>query len=79
MNLSNVPNLHWKSIENRKAFMSSVAEELDVKKPSDWGRVTIESIKSLGGGALLNRYYKNSLFHCLQSLYTGLVVIIRSS
>lgn len=58
-------------MENRKESMDKIANMLHVKNPIDWGKVTIRKIYELGGGTLLRNYYGNSLFRCLQSVYTG--------
>lgn len=56
-------------MENRKKFIEKVAFELDIKNPSDWGKVNIHQVYELGGTTLLKKYYKDSLFGCLQAIY----------
>lgn len=68
---SKVPNSYWKSMENRKMLMDQIAKKLNIKNPSDWGKVTQNCIYELGGCSLLTRYYNGSLFACLQSIYQG--------
>lgn len=58
-------------MENRKKFMDEVAVKLDIKKPGDWGKVTLPTVYKLGAYSLINNYYDGSLFHCLQSIYPG--------
>lgn len=65
-----VPKSHWKSIENRKKFLDEVAIKLDVKTPSDWGKVTKQRFCEVGGSRILS-YYNNSLFYCLHTVYKG--------
>lgn len=67
------PRSYWKSKENRRKFMDGVAKKLNVKSPMDWGKVTIQQVFELGGGTLLSRYYKSSLYYCLQSIYEGCI------
>lgn len=68
---SKVTSSHWCSIDNQKKFLDEVAFKLNVKNPSDWGKVTTQQIHNLGGGSLLSHRYRDSLFHCLQSVYKG--------
>lgn len=51
--------------------MGDIALKLDIKKPSDWGAVSVDQIRELGGHLLIKSYYQGSLFQCLQSLYPG--------
>lgn len=62
---------YWNSMDNQKKFMNELAMKLEIKKPSDWGKVTKKEIYELGGGSMLSYYYENSLFHCLQVVYRG--------
>lgn len=71
-----VPTNFWKLQENRKKFLDELASKLKLKKPSDWGNVTIQQIHDFGGGSLLNTYYNDSIFACLQSVYTRLHFMI---
>lgn len=57
-------------MENRRNFLDEIVKKLDIKKPSDWGKVTVKRFFELGGSSLLN-YYNGSLFGCLQSVYQG--------
>lgn len=51
--------------------MDDIATKLNIKKPSDWGKLTLQQIHQFGGASLLNTYYNDSIFACLQSIYTG--------
>lgn len=64
------PRLFWKSIDNRKNLLDQIAFKLNIKNPRDWGRITTEKFKELGGGTLLS-YYNNTLIKCLKSNYAG--------
>lgn len=63
-----MPNGHWDSRENCKAFMDRVKAEHGVKDAKDWGRVLTRHVNDMGGRALLKRY-NSSLLHALQDLY----------
>lgn len=52
--------------------MDEVALKLNIKKPSDWGKVTKLEFFKLGGSSLLTSYYNSSLSSCLQSVYKGM-------
>jgi hypothetical protein len=58
-------------MENRRNFLDEIAKKLNIKTPSDWGKVTYDYFCELGGGSLLG-YYHGSLFACLQSVYKGI-------
>lgn len=70
-NITKVPNSHWKSMENRRKYLDAIAIKLNIKTPSDWGKVAIRHVYSLGGYGILS-YYNGSLFTCLQSVYKGI-------
>lgn len=65
-----MPLSFWKSMENRKTFMEECSKKLHIKKPSDWGNIKAQTIIRLGGRVLM-RYYRGSLYNCLQSIYKG--------
>lgn len=65
-----LPNSYWKSIENHKKLLDEIAIKLNIRSPSQWGKVTRYQVRGFGGGRLLN-YYSNSLYKCLQSVYKG--------
>lgn len=58
-------------MENCTKFLDEVASKLNIKKQSDWGKVTNKQIYDFGGAGLL-QYYNKSLFGCLQSVYKGI-------
>lgn len=55
---------------NRKKLFDHIAITLQIKLPRDWGKITNQKVKELGGGSVLGRF-NDSLFGCLQSLYQG--------
>lgn len=71
LHLHTVKRSHWKSFDNRIKFLEEVKNKLKISHPRDWGKVTIKDIRKLGGGTLLNSYYKQSLFMCLKSIFRG--------
>lgn len=73
-NRPNVPKNYWKSMENQKKFMDELAIKLNIKDPRDWGKQTTRVIYELGKGSLLNGYYNNSVFSCLQAVYKGFYI-----
>jgi hypothetical protein len=50
--------------------LEQVRKKFDIKKPSDWGKLTTIDLKKIGGSSLLSRY-QGSLFKCLKSIYKG--------
>lgn len=62
----------WKSMEDRRKFLDKVAIELNIKKASDWGRVTSKQFFEFGGAGLLFNYYNGSVFDCLTSVCKGI-------
>lgn len=68
---SNLPKTYWISVDNQKKFLEEIKVKLNVNHPSDWGKIQLRKIYALGGRTLL-KYYRGSLFTCLQSIYTGI-------
>lgn len=69
------PKSHWKSFENRKNFVEKLASRLQIKKPSDWGKISSRTIRDIGGSTLLTNYYNNSLFACLHDVQKGVAFL----
>lgn len=65
------PPSYWKSMSHQKQLLDDIAIKLNIKKPSDWGKITLLQFIELGGGSVLTFYYHGSLFKCLQSVYKG--------
>jgi hypothetical protein len=70
-----LPKSYWKSMENRRNFLDEIAKKLNIKTPSDWGKVTNQQLFEHGRSSLLGHYYNGSLFKCLQSVYKGIYSI----
>lgn len=69
----NVPKYsfgHWKKKEKQREFFDSLLKELNIKHPSDWGKVTNLFISQKGGKSLL-AHFRGSLFNALSSIYPG--------
>lgn len=64
-------------MENRKEFMDEIATKLNIKNPSDWGKITVRHVYELGGVTLLSRYYNGSLYSCLKSIYQGTILLFK--
>lgn len=47
-------------------------QRFQIKKPSDWGKVTIQQVEEAGGATLIKNYYESSLFKALTSVYPGI-------
>lgn len=65
-----LPKSYWTSPQNRREFLGKIKVKFGIKEPKDWGKIRIQDIKQMGGVSLL-KYYKGSLFRCLQSVYKG--------
>lgn len=66
-----VPRMHWQSMENRRKLLDEIAIKLNIKTISDWGKVSLQQFREHGGTGILN-YYNWSLFDCLKSVYNGI-------
>lgn len=49
-----VPRTHWEDDRAVKDFITGVAEKLRIREQSDWARVSLQQLRSLGAGSLLN-------------------------
>lgn len=65
-----LPRSYWQSTENSRKFLDEVAIKLNIKNPSDWGKVTNKVMHEYGGAGLL-KHFNNSLFDCLKFVYEG--------
>jgi len=63
-----MPRGYWKSLENRKAFVSLLAERMGVKRASDWKRVRYSDVRALPGGRGLLGHYP-SLYDALRECW----------
>ena len=62
-----VPHGHWKSLENQRKFMDSVASKLKIETPEQWKNVSKKEIEEMGGRGLMAKY--TSLFSLLSTVY----------
>lgn len=51
--------------------MENLGHSLNIKAPSEWGKVTIKTIRNMGGSSLIY-IYKGSLFRLLSHVFPGL-------
>lgn len=65
-----IPIRSWKRNSDRRQFLDEIKSQFQIEAPSDWGKITTNDIQKAGGSAIL-KYYKGSLFRCLQSVYPG--------
>jgi len=56
-------------MEQRREFLNWTFKELNLKSMDDWYNVPKEKIYELGGGAMLDGYYNDSLGNALVDLY----------
>jgi hypothetical protein len=66
-----VPKGYWDLKENRRKFLDSLFQTLNLKSLSDWGKVKKEDINEHGGNTLL-MMYETSIFKMLKDNYPGL-------
>lgn len=66
---------NWSAVENRRKFMDEMKVKFKVEKPSDWGNVSLHSLREAGGSSLLSYYYNNSLIKCLREVYPGIWIL----
>lgn len=68
---SSLPSNYWNSLENRRKFLDEMKLKFNIKEPKDWGNISVKEFQNAGGNSML-KLYGNSLFECLQSIYTGI-------
>lgn len=59
---------YW-SIPIQREYMESIATKFHIKKPSDWGKITVNEVGE-DGRYILSRY-NGSMFKTLSSIYPG--------
>eukprot|EP00011_Vannellida_sp_DIVA3-517-6-12_P004582 CAMPEP_0114616892 /NCGR_PEP_ID=MMETSP0168-20121206/6919_1 /TAXON_ID=95228 ORGANISM="Vannella sp., Strain DIVA3 517/6/12" /NCGR_SAMPLE_ID=MMETSP0168 /ASSEMBLY_ACC=CAM_ASM_000044 /LENGTH=845 /DNA_ID=CAMNT_0001828017 /DNA_START=15 /DNA_END=2549 /DNA_ORIENTATION=- len=59
---------YWEKQANRRAFLEEVAEKYDVKRASDWKRVTTQQVEAMGGSRLV-RTFGGSLIDALRDAF----------
>jgi hypothetical protein len=84
-----VPNHYWESISNQRCryrmhhmlysffreFFECLSNELKINNIDDWYGVHIDSIRQLGGGGLIDKYYKVILLHHIVKYYNIGIVL----
>lgn len=68
--LQRLPSSHWQEKANRAKFVTGLAEELGLSRPSDWKSVSIRDIQERGGGGLL-AFYRFDIAAMLRDVYNG--------
>jgi len=66
-----VPYRYWNSLENQKRFVEEVGKELKIMdgEMEKWYSVTPEIFSNLGGNSLLRKYYPESFYGLLKTIY----------
>lgn len=62
----------WKDARNQRAFLENIASTYKIKRPEDWGRISVREIEKLGGRGLV-KSYSHSLYKTLSAVYPGLI------
>lgn len=62
------PEGHWKSPQNRRAYMDWLGKEFGYTKMEDWYKISARMIQNNNGGSLLAEYY-GSPSKCVMSVY----------
>lgn len=63
-----VPNGYWDQPEHRRRYVRWLGQQLGVRRPQDWYRVTTDDFKNNGGGGLLH-YWHDSAVGAVQDTY----------
>lgn len=61
------PRGYWSTHDNQRTFLNSLARELNLNHPSDWGKLQTNDIFSRGGKSIF--YYYKTLYEALKTLY----------
>lgn len=62
---------YWTLKENQHKFLEDLALQLRIKKPSEWGKITINQVIDHGGRSLLH-HYGSSLQKALQANFPNI-------
>ena len=62
-----MPSGYWKNKDNQRRFLDEMGRKLEVKQPSEWGKVSSKLLK----GSSVIRMYNNSPIRMLQAVYPG--------
>lgn len=55
---------------HRRNFLEQFAKQMNIAKPSDWGKVGYETLANSGGSSILV-YYDGSIFRMLKDIFPG--------
>jgi hypothetical protein len=64
------PQNYWDDIDNQRKFMDWAGTKLNITVMSDWYKISIKDITSVGGGSLLKNMYNNSPPRMLINVYS---------
>lgn len=62
---------YWRSNSNQRNYLKERAKELNIQRPSDWGKITIKQFVSKKSGWSLLYYHGGSLFRALSANFPG--------
>lgn len=62
---------NWNNKEVQRLFLQKLAQDLRIKTPNEWGKVSTRQVLALGGSSLLKNIYQGSLFKALKSCFPG--------
>lgn len=63
-------NKRW-CIESERNLFAELANKLDIRHPSDWGKISVQTVLKNGGRSIMANKYNNSLIKALHSNYPG--------
>lgn len=72
------PKNYWRSSQNQRGFLLSIAKEFDIKSDKEWGNLSNYQLLQKGGASLL-RYSGNSIFALLKKVFPGSFLHLNSN
>lgn len=66
-----LPKYFWQIAENRKKTLHQLSTEFQIKKPSDWGKITYKRIAERGYASLVI-LYDGSVMKTLKEVFPGM-------
>lgn len=63
-------NKRW-NVESERNLFAELATKLNIRHPSDWGKISVQTVLKNGGGSVMANKYNNSLIKALHSNYPG--------
>src|SRR5256885_592636 len=61
--------IQWKHLQVQRDYFDRLSKDLQLKELDDWYRVKVSEVRKRKGSVLLSRYYNDSLFQALSSVY----------